>query len=143
MAKSGIDWIQMQFKRNNLPGFFHGDKLLGTGLTFWFILNGVVALILFSPMSCMSLFEFATPQLWQDYVKNMPLWVSKELWHSNECILIFSLISYQFPNRYYSDTNHISIQTDTDTHIGIGITNFNRYRLNSRPLAYNHIPGNI
>ena len=86
MAKSGIDWIQMQFKRNNLPGFFHGDKLLGTGLTFWFILNGGVALILFSPMSCMSLFEFATPQLWQDYVKNMPLWVSKELWHSKECI---------------------------------------------------------
>ena len=42
----------------------------------------------------MSLFEFAMPQLWQDYVKNMPLWVSKELWHSMECILIFRNIDF-------------------------------------------------
>ena len=45
-------------------------------------------------MSCMSLFEFAMPQLWQDYVKNMPLWVSKELWDSMECILIFRNIDF-------------------------------------------------
>ena len=63
------------------------------------------------------------------------------------------LISHRFPNRYYTDTNHISYQTDTDTDIsfilyfelnrllshitdtGIGIANVNRYGSNAVPLS--------
>ena len=64
LAKSGIDWIDICVTMKWFQGFFHGEDLLDTGLTFWFILNDGVALILFSPMS---LFEFIMPQLWQDY----------------------------------------------------------------------------
>jgi hypothetical protein len=39
------------------------SQLLSTGSKFWFILSGGVALNLCSPMSCMSLFEFAMTQL--------------------------------------------------------------------------------
>ena len=42
----------------------------------------------------MSLCESAMPQLWQDFVKNMPLWVSKKLWDYMEYNLIFRNIYF-------------------------------------------------
>ena len=92
MIFSYMHWIVIQKEMIYLD-FFHGEELLGTGSTFWFILNVCVALHLFSSMSCMSLSEFAMPQLCQEYVKNMPWWVFKELWDFMECILIFRNIS--------------------------------------------------
>ena len=121
IIKPGIDWMKIQFTKKC------EEELLGTWSTFWFILNGGVSLNLFSPISCMSLFEFAMTQLWQDYFKNIPLWVSNELWDSKECILEckhfdFLPISYRYEpylisNRYryliyplfQTNTNYITI----------------------------------
>ena len=49
------------------------------------------------PMSCMSLVEFAMTQLWQDHVKNMAWWVSKELWDSRDCVLIIRNTNFKAP----------------------------------------------
>jgi hypothetical protein len=87
----------------------------GTGSMIWFILNDGVALVLFSALSCMSLFVFAMTQLWQDYVKNMAWWVSKELWDRRECVLIirntnFIPILYKpKPSTHYDEHMDVNI----------------------------------
>ena len=77
--------------------FFSWTGVNGTGSIFWFILNDGVALNSVFPMSCMSLVGSAMTQLWQDHVKNMAWWVSKESWDSRDCVLIIRNTNFKAP----------------------------------------------